>query len=432
MKSGKDSNNGPRRPVERPLASERPRHFNSATPTQVDTDFATGEAVGHNALIEGLKMPITRQPVRGLATVAGLGLLGLMLSVARAEEMQMSKDDFGRTADGQVVAIYAIQNTKGTVLKMIDYGATVVALEVADRDGKKQNVTLGFDQLDGYFLSHPYFGATVGRYGNRIAKGKFTLDGETYSLATNNDPNHLHGGDQGFNKHVWKSEEVETEAGLGIKFTRTSKDGEEGYPGNLEVSVLYLLTNDNELKIEYTATTDKATPINLTNHCYWNLAGSGSGTILDHELMIAADKYLPVDDTLIPTGSLADVKGTALDFTSPKKIGKDIAKMTGDPGGYDHCYALRSQNGTLALAAKLKDPGSGRVMEVFTTEPGIQFYTGNFLDGAEANGGFQKNDACCLETQHYPDSPNQPSFPSSILKPGEKYRQTTVHKFSVE
>jgi aldose 1-epimerase len=367
-----------------------------------------------------------------LVGVACLGLLGMMLNFSGAEEMSLSRDEFGKTADGQEIAIYTIVNTNGTVLKMTDFGAIVVALEVADRNGKRQNVTLGFDNLDGYLGAHPYFGATIGRFGNRIAKGKFTLDGEQYTLATNNSPNHLHGGDKGFDKRVWDVEEVETDDGLGLKFTRTSPDGEEGYPGTLKVSVVYLLTNDDELKIDYTATTDKATTLNLTNHCYWNLAGAGSGTVLDHELMIAADKYLPVDATMIPTGELANVRGTPLDFTSAKKIGRDIAQMQGDPGGYDHCFALRSQGGELALAAKLKDPASGRVMEVYTTQPGIQFYTGNFLDGSPEVGGFNKHFACCLETQHYPDSPNRRDFPSAILRPGETFQQTTVHKFSTE
>ncbi len=320
----------------------------------------------------------------------------------------------------------------GTVLKLTDYGAIVVALEVADRNGKRENVTLGFDNLKGYQQRHPYFGATVGRFCNRIAQGKFTLDGKEYTLATNNDPNHLHGGDKGFDRYVWDAEEVEAANGLGIKFSRTSKDGEEGYPGNLSVSVVYFLSNDNELRVEFTATTDAATPVNLTNHSYWNLGGAGSGPVLGHELMLAADKYLPVDDSLIPTGELADVSGTPLDFTKAKKIGADLDKLGGDPGGYDHCYALRSQDGSLALAARVKDAKSGRVMEILTTQPGIQFYTGNFLDGTEVSGGFAKHHAFCLETQHYPDSPNQPAFPTTVLRPGDTFKQVTVHRFSVE
>ena len=329
--------------------------------------------------------------------------------------------------------IYTIENKNGTVLKMIDYGAIVVAVEVADKAGKRENITLGFDKLEGYLGKHPYFGATVGRYGNRIAKGKFTLDGKEYTLATNNAPNHLHGGEKGFDKRMWEVEKVdaEPEEGLGLKFSRMSKDGEEGYQGNLKVSVVYFLGHDDSLKIEYTATTDKATPLNLTNHCYWNLSGAGSGNILDHHLMINAKQYLPVDAGSIPTG-IAPVKGTSFDFTSMKRIGDDINDTPGDPNGYDHCYALDSQDGSLALAAKAKDLNSGRVMEVYTTEPGIQLYTGNFLDGSADVGGFQRNDAFCLETQHYPDSPNQSNFPSCILKPGDTFKSTTVHKFSVE
>jgi len=346
--------------------------------------------------------------------------------------MQLRKTEFGTTPDGQEVSLFTIRNTQGSVVKLTDYGAIVVAVEVADRAGQRENITLGFDHLPGYLQRHPYFGATVGRFCNRIAKGKFTLDDTPYKLATNDGPNHLHGGKKGFDRYVWEAEEVEYQSGLGVKFSRVSQDGEEGYPGDLEVSVVYQLTNDNELKVEFTAKTDKATPLNLTNHSYWNLAGAGSGTILDHELMVAADKYLPVDDSLIPTGQLASVTGTPLDFTTAKKIGQDIAKIGGDPGGYDHCFALRSQDGSLALAARVHDPTTGRVMEVWTTQPGIQFYTGNFLDGATENGGFPKNYAFCLETQHYPDSPNQPNFPTSVLRPGETFKQTTVHKFSVQ
>ncbi len=346
--------------------------------------------------------------------------------------MRIETSDFGQTADGQAVTMYTCTNANGMVLKMIDYGAIVVSLEVPDRDGNLANVNQGFDSLDGYLPRHPYFGATVGRYCNRIANGKFTLDGQEYTLATNNAPNHLHGGEKGFDKALWKAEELAGDEGVGVKFTYTSADGEEGYPGNLSTTVVYTLTNSNELRIEYTATTDKATPINLTNHNYWNLAGAGSGTIKEHELTIHADKYLAVDSGLIPTGELVDVADSPLDFRTAHKIGERIMETGLEPVGYDHCYALRSQDGSLALAARVKDPSSGRVMEIYTTQPGIQLYSGNFLDGSESAGGFQQHQAFCLETQHYPDSPNQPDFPTTILKPGETYSQTTVHKFLTE
>lgn len=349
----------------------------------------------------------------------------------RAAEMTVEKTEFGKTADGDQVTLFTLKNQNGTVLKMIDYGAIVTAFEVKDKNGKIDNITNGFDNLKSYLAGHPYFGATVGRYGNRIALGKFTLDGQTYSLATNNAPNHLHGGDKGFDKQMWKVTEVNDGKGAGLKFSRVSTDGEEGYPGNLSVEVVYHLGHDDSLTINYTATTDKATPLNLTNHCYWNLSGAGNGTIRDHHLMLAAARYLAVDDTAIPTG-IVPVKGTSYDFTSMKRIGDDIDKTPGDPNGFDHCFALDSQDGSLTLAAKVKDPKSGRVMEVHTTEPGIQFYTGNFMDGTSASGGFARNSAFCLETQKYPDSPNQSDFPSCILKPGETFKSTTVHKFSVE
>jgi len=347
-------------------------------------------------------------------------------------EMKIEKTAFGKTEDGQEVDLYTCTNANGLVVQLTNYGAIVVSLETPDRDGKLANINLGFDKLDGYLPRHPYFGSTIGRYCNRIAKGKFTLDGHEYTLATNNGENHLHGGEKGFDKHVWQAEPIQTDEAVGVKFTRRSPDGEEGYPGNLDAAATYLLTNGNELKMEFTAVSDKATPCNLTNHNYWNLAGAGSGTIENHELQIEADKYLPVDAGLIPTGELADVQGTPLDFTTPHAIGERLKQIEADPVGYDHCFTLRSQDGSLALAARVKDPSSGRVMEVYTTQPGIQLYTGNFLDGSESGGGHPQYGAFCLETQHYPDSPNQPEFPSTILKPGDTYQQTTVHKFLVE
>jgi aldose 1-epimerase len=346
--------------------------------------------------------------------------------------MSIEKTPFGKTQDGVEVDLYTCTNAQGVKLKMTNFGATVVAVEVPDRDGQLANVNMGYPSLDGYLGKQPYFGGTIGRYGNRIAKGKFTLDGQEYTLATNNGENHLHGGNAGFNKVVWQAEPVQTDAAVGLKFSYTSQDGEEGYPGNLTATVVYTLTNDNELVIEYTATADKPTPVNLTNHCYWNLRGAGSGTIRDHVLQLEADQYVPVGPTLIPTGELADVKGTPLDFTQPEKIGARLDQIQADPVGYDHCYVLRGKLGEMKLAARVKDPASGRVLEIHTTEPGIQFYSGNFLDGAAENGGYKQYEGFCLETQHYPDSPNQPNFPGTILKPGETYHHKTIHKFRAE
>ncbi|MDP6469255.1 MAG: aldose epimerase family protein [Pirellulaceae bacterium] len=346
--------------------------------------------------------------------------------------MRIEASSFGTTPNGEEITLYSCTNVNGLLVSLINYGAIVVRVETPDRDGTLANINLGFPTLEGYLGSHPHFGSTIGRFCNRIAKGKFTLDGQEYTLATNNGENHLHGGDIGFNKHIWKAEEIKTDSEVGIKFTRRSIADEEGYPGNLDVAVAYTLTNDDALRIEFTATSDKATPVNLTNHNYWNLAGVGAGKVLDHEVTIASDHYLAVDEGLIPTGELSPVAGTPLDFITAHKLGERIKEINANPQGYDHCYALRGQDGRLALAARVKDPASGRVMEVHTTQPGIQLYTGNFLDGSPSGGGFNQHEAFCLETQHYPDSPNQPEFPSSILKPGETFHQETVHRFSAE
>ncbi len=347
-------------------------------------------------------------------------------------KMSIEKSAFGKTEAGEEASLFTCTNKNGLVLKLTDFGASVVALETPDRRGKFANVNLGFDVVRGYEGKHPYYGSTVGRFANRIARGKFNLDGEEYTLAANNGPNHLHGGLKGFNRVMWKAEQVKTANEVGVRFTYLSPDGEEGYPGNMNVTALYTLNNDDELRMEFTATTDKPTVVNLTNHNYWNLGGAFSGTIRDHLLMVAADKYISVDETLIPTGEFAEVKGTPLDFTSTKPIGKELEKIKADPVGYDHCFVLRNQDGDLVLAARAKDPDTGRVMEVYTTQPGIQLYTGNFLTGADAERGAKQHDAFCLETQHYPDSPNQKTFPSTVLRPGETYKQTTVHKFYAE
>jgi aldose 1-epimerase len=294
------------------------------------------------------------------------------------------------------------------------------------------DIVLGHDSLEGYLKSSPYFGCIVGRYGNRIAKGRFTLDGVEYKLAANNGPNHLHGGFKGFDKVVWAAQSVSEQGARGVKFNYLSPDGEEGYPGNLLVRVTYLLTDRNELSIRYEAETDKATPVNLTQHSYFNLAGQGEGDILGHELTLDAPSYTPVDEGLIPTGQIADVAGTPFDFTKPAVIGAWIAQV---PGGYDHNYVLGSGGGKLAPAARVSEPRSGRVMEIATTEPGIQFYAGNFLDGTitgKSGKVYNKHYGFCLETQHFPDSPNRPGFPSTILRPGLKYHSLTVHTFSAK
>ncbi len=359
---------------------------------------------------------------------------------SKAPAMNIEQKSFGQIPQGQAgegeeVTLFTLKNKNGVVLRLINYGAAIQSLEMPDRDGKPANIMLGFDDLAGYLKHKAHFGCTIGRFGNRIAKGKFTLDGKEHALATNNGPNHLHGGPGGFDRVIWKAEPMSTTAGPGVKFTYTSKDGEEGYPGTLETTVVYTLSDKDEVTIDYTAKTDKPTVVNLTNHAYWTLGGVGSGSVLGTEVMLNADKYLAVDNTMIPTGKLADVSGT-MDFTKPKKINTDIAalKKGNDKGGYDHCYVLKKLAGkdVPQLAARAKDPKSGRVMEILTDEPAIQFYTGNFLDGDAINGGHKQHEAFCLETQHYPDSPNQPSFPTTTLKPGETYRQTTVHRFSVE
>ncbi|MFZ2147186.1 MAG: aldose epimerase family protein [Sedimentisphaerales bacterium] len=344
--------------------------------------------------------------------------------------MSANEEPFGKTADGREVVLYTLTNTNGLKARITNYGAILVSLEVPDRAGKLADITLGFDALDGYLKGHPYFGATVGRYANRIGKARFVLDGVEYKLAANDGKNHLHGGIKGFDKVVWKPEDLwanDNEALL--KMSYISEDDEEGYPGNLACTVTYTLTKDDELKISYEAETDKTTVVNLTNHSYFNLAGQGTGDILGHELTLNADKYTPVDEGLIPTGEIRSVKDSPMDFTLPMSIGSRI-KQVGS--GYDHNYVLNSGGGTLALAARAYEPTSGRVMEIYTTEPGVQLYTGNFLDGSltgKAGKVYKKHYAFCLETQHFPDSPNKSNFPSVVLQPGQKYTTQTVHKF---
>jgi aldose 1-epimerase len=367
-------------------------------------------------------------------------ITAFFLTLSRGTFMSIEAKDtfkqeaFGKTPDGTAVYLYTLRNSQGMEVKITNYGGIVVSVLVPDKNGKIGDVVLGFDRLEDYLKGHPYFGAIVGRYGNRIAKGRFTLGGKTYALATNNNENHLHGGLKGFDKAVWKAEPFSSGEGAGLKLNYLSKDGEEGYPGNLDVTVIYTLTRHSELRIEYAATTDKPTVVNLTNHSYFNLAGAG--TILDHELVINADKFVPVDKGLIPIGQVQSVKGTPMDFTTPEKIGARINQdfeqlKTG--GGYDHCYVLNSP-GLRNLAAKAFCARSGRLLELFTTEPAVQLYTGNFLDGTlEGKGGqvYERRSGFCLETEHYPDSPNQAAFPSVVLNRGQKYSTTTIYKFSV-
>jgi aldose 1-epimerase len=344
----------------------------------------------------------------------------------------VDKKEFGKMPDGTAIESFTISNTQGASAKVITYGASLTELHVPDKNGKLGDVVLGFDNIEGYLGPHPHFGGTIGRYGNRIAKGKFTLDGKEYQLAINNAPNSLHGGPTGFDKRVWKGEALERKDGAAVRFTYVSKDGEENFPGNLTVSVTYTLTNTNELKLEYFAETDKDTVVNLTNHSYFNLAGSGD--TLKYMLYLNADKYTPVDSTLIPTGELASVEKTPLDFRKATAIGDRIAEIKGI-GGYDHNFVVNGNAGTLRLAARVNDPASGRQMEVWTTEPGVQFYSAIGLNGSIVGKGgaaYPKYGAICLETQHFPDSPNHSNFPSTVLKPGTKFHSETIYKFSAK
>jgi aldose 1-epimerase len=368
-----------------------------------------------------------------LLAVILIGICG-----CQSKQMSIQKDAFGVMPDGQKVKLYTLTNDNGMEVRIINYGAIVTVLKVPDRDGHIDDVALGYETLDEYLKDTPYFGAIVGRYGNRIDKGKFTIDGTEYTLAANDGENHLHGGNKGFDKVVWDAKKVKRSDAVGVKLSYLSKDMEEGYPGNLDCTVTYYLTEDNELEIDYTATTDKATPVNLTFHGYFNLAGQGNGDILDHKLMLNADYFTPVDEGLIPTGQLRPVKGTPMDFTTPTAIGKRINRETKQlkyGKGYDHNWVLNDWDQTLKLAASVYEPTCGRFMEVFTTEPGIQFYCGNFLDGSNVGKGgkvYEHRYGFCLETQHFPDSPNKPEFPSAILRPGDTYTQKTVYKFSTK
>jgi aldose 1-epimerase len=356
-----------------------------------------------------------------------------------ASKASVHKEAFGALPDGTAVELYTLTNASGMEVRAMTYGGIIVSLRVPDRAGALGDVVLGYDALDGYLKASPYFGSIIGRYGNRIARGRFKLDGKEYKLATNNAPNALHGGVKGFDKVVWKAESFQDQRGVGVVFSYTSADGEEGYPGKLDAKVTYTLADSNALSFEYQAVTDKPTPVNLTQHSYFNLAGDGSGDILAQELTMKASRFTPVDKTLIPTGELKSVEGTPFDFRTPTAIGARIEAKDEQIKfglGYDHNWVLdREASAGLQLAARLSDPASGRVMEVTTTEPGLQFYSGNFLDGTitgKSGHVYKRRAGLCLETQHYPDSPNKPDFPSTVLKPGEEYRSHTVYTFSVQ
>lgn len=363
----------------------------------------------------------------------GLGLTFLAMIHAAG----VKKSSFGKTKDGEPVDLYVLTNASGMEVAITNYGGAVVSVKVPDRSGKFADVVLGFDNLEGYLGNEPYFGALVGRYANRIANGRFTLDGHEYHLAQNDGKNSLHGGLKGFDKRVWRAKDASANGVAAIQMNYLSEDGEEGYPGNLSVTVTYTLTAKNELKIDYRATTDKPTVLNLTNHSYFNLAGEGHGDILAHVVTINADRFTPVDATLIPTGELQSVAGTPLDFRTPAAIGTRIDADNEQiklGHGYDHNFVLNRTGGGLVLAARVVEPSSGRVLEVLTTQPGLQFYTGNFLDGTiHGKGGtvYGRRSAFCLETQHFPDSPNKAQFPTVVLKPGRRFASTTVYRFSV-
>jgi len=346
----------------------------------------------------------------------------------------LRQQEWGQTAEAKPVTLFTLDNNRGMTVKITNYGGIITEIRVPDRNGHPGNVVLGFAHLGDYLKGHPFFGAIAGRVANRIARASFTLDGREYRLAPNNGSNHLHGGIRGFDKVVWQAKTLpDTGNQSAVHLSYLSKDGDEGYPGNLQATAVYALTNGNELSVEFSATTDKPTLVNLTNHSYFNLAGSGD--VLGHELMLAAHRFTPVDNEMIPTGAIAEVKGTPLDFTTPRRIGECIAQLKPNPGGYDHNFVVDSRGKEFALAARVSEPQTGRVLEVHTTEPGVQLYTGNFLDGSLTSiGGLlcRQHAGFCLETQHFPDAVHHPNFPSVILRPGEVYRTKTAFRFSVE
>jgi len=358
----------------------------------------------------------------------------LMSATISSAADDVTRTAFGKTKEGEAVDIFTLQNSKGMKVRLITFGASIQSIEVPDNKGKMSDVIVGFDTVEGFLTEHPYFGGTIGRVCNRIGNAKFSLDGKEFALASNNGPHSLHGGKKGFDRKNWAAESFVTTIDRGVRFTRTSPDGEEGYPGNLQVAVVFTLSNDNALRIDYEASTDKATPVNLTNHAYFNLAGAG--TILDHSVMINAKQQTATDETLIPTGKIESVEGSALDFTKTAKIGARIKEIKATPVGYDHNYVLDASSKDLkAPAAIVKESTSGRVMEVYTTEPGLQFYSGNFLDGTiKGKKGvvYNQYNGLCLESQHFPDSINKAAFPTTVLKPGEKFKSSTIYKFKAE
>jgi aldose 1-epimerase len=372
--------------------------------------------------------------------VATLGMAAVLLAgcdtMNNTPKGNITKADFGTGPEGRSVELYTLRNSKGMEAKISTYGGIVTSLKVPDRNGKFGDVVLGYDNLDGYLKSSPYFGALIGRYGNRIAFGKFSLDGQTYMLATNNGANSLHGGVQGFDKVIWTARPLPTANGPSLILTYVSQNGEEGYPGTLSVTAIYSITEDNELRVDFSATTSQKTVVNLTHHSYFNLRGSGD--VLDHVVAINADKFTPVDSGLIPTGELRPVKGTPFDFTTPHRVGDRVNaddEQIKLGNGYDHNWVLNKQGHELSFAAMAYEPTSGRVLEVFATAPGVQFYTGNFLDGTITGKGgwtYQFRDGLCFEPQYFPDSPNHPAFPSTELSPGQKYHETLIYKFSVK
>jgi len=369
---------------------------------------------------------------------SALSFTSVLSATAATTRPAVEKASFGTTSDGQAVEIYTMQNSHGLRAKVLTFGAAIYSLEVPDRDGRLANINANRPGLADYEAKGGAFGSVIGRFANRIGGANFTIDGVKYSLAANNGPNHIHGGPKGFTKRIWKAEPVITKDAATLKLTYTSADGEEGYPGSLTCTLVYELNDRNEWKMDYTATTDKATVLNLSNHSYWNLGGAWSGTALDHLLMVNADKVLKVDEMLIPTGEMIPVADSPLDFRQPRRVGERIGEIKERHfnGGYDHCFVINHKKpGDLTLCAKLEDPKSGRTMEVLTTEPGVQVYSANAPSGANVgpNGyPYPKHAAVCLETQHYPDSPNKPSFPTTLLKPGETFRSTTIHRFAVK
>jgi aldose 1-epimerase len=396
----------------------------------------------------------TRLRLRRLSAVLGLLVVALLIGAVPVAQLAtaqsatpaaevgaglVSSESWGEV-EGEEVMLYTLTNANGMEVKITNYGGIITSVVVPDRDGNMENVTLGFTTLDEYVEGHPYFGNITGRYANRIARGTFDIDDENFYLALNNGPNTLHGGVKGFDKYVWAAEEASGEGEVGVRLSRVSPDMEEGYPGNLDVEVTYTLTDNDEIRIDYHATTDEPTHVNLTNHAYWNLAGEGSGSIDGHELTLMASNYTPIDESIIPTGEIAPVAGTPLDFMTPHPIGervRDNFEQLLLARGYDHNFVLdrpSPDDTTLTVAARVVDPESGRTLEISTTEPGIQFYSGNFLDATEAGAAgkmYRQGDGFALETQHYPDSPNKPEFPSTLLEPGEEFNSTTIYAFSV-